>query len=684
MKSGWSDREAEGIVAKYAAAGVNEDIALRVYTSRLLGGNASLVLHGGGNTSVKTTLRDGVGDTQRAMCVKGSGWDMATIEPRGLPAVRLDPLRRLRSLDRLTDEEMVNQIRLALLDSSAPTPSIETLLHAFLPRKFVDHTHANAVLSLVDQPNSDEIAREVWGDDMAFISYIMPGFALSKAGADAFEATPLAKGLILDKHGIFTFADTAREAYELMIEMVSRAEARIASAKRRTFVARALPQTLASVAEIAPVLRGAVAQPFGGGAWRRMVLDHRSSDAVLDYVNGKDVVSYSQRGVVTPDHIIRTKKKPLIAPAPQAGGMETFATAITEAVAAYSEAYRVYFNSNNIDPRDPKTILDAMPRVILVPGVGLFGLGKDANAASVAADIAEATVRTITDAEGVGRYACLAEAELFRMEYWSLEQAKLSKAVDKPLQGQVAAITGGAGTIGAATARLFASNGAEVAILDIDGDRAAEVAASIGKFARGYECDVTDKGSVASCFDSIVGAFGGLDILVSNAGAAWQGRIGEIGDDMLRRSFDLNFFGHQNVAQAAVRIMLAQGTGGALLFNASKQAVNPGPNFGAYGLPKAATLFLSRQYALDYGSAGIRSNAVNADRIRSGILDDEMIAERAQGRGISVGTYMSGNLLGLEVTAEDVAQAFLHQASALKTSGSVTTVDGGNIAAALR
>jgi len=684
MKSRWSDKEARELVARYAEAGVNEEIALRVYTTRLLGADPSLVLHGGGNTSVKTALADGIGDGHQVICVKGSGWDMARIEPRGLPAVKLEPLRRLRKLDRLTDEEMVNQVRLALLDNSAPTPSIETLLHAFLPHRFVDHTHANAVLSLVDQPNSGEIAREVWGEEMAFLPYIMPGFALSKAAADAFDAAPTVKGLILDKHGIFTFAGSAREAYELMIEMVSRAEARIAKAANKAFAARALPGVPAPAAEVAPVLRGAVAQALGGGAWRQLVLDHRSSGAVMNYVNGIDLERYSQRGVVTPDHIIRTKNRPLIVTPPEAGGAEAFGAAARRAVAEYAEAYRAYFAAHNTDAGDPKTMLDPIPRVILVPGVGLFGLGKDAPAAAVAADVAEATVRTITDAEAVGRYECLPEGELFRMEYWSLEQAKLSKAKDKPLQGQIAAITGGAGTIGAATARLFAANGAEIAVLDIDGGKAAALADTISRLARGYECDVTDSRSVATAFDKIAGAFGGIDILVSNAGAAWQGKIGELDDTTLRRSFELNFFGHQNAAKAAVKIMLAQGTGGALLFNASKQAVNPGPDFGAYGLPKAATLFLSRQYALDYGAAGIRSNAVNADRIRSGILDDRMIAERSAARGVSETEYMSGNLLGLEVTADDVAQAFLHQALALKTTGSVTTVDGGNIAAALR
>jgi NAD(P)-dependent dehydrogenase (short-subunit alcohol dehydrogenase family) len=273
---------------------------------------------------------------------------------------------------------------------------------------------------------------------------------------------------------------------------------------------------------------------------------------------------------------------------------------------------------------------------------------------------------------------------MFDMEYWSLEQAKLGAAKELPLAGQVAVVTGGGGTIGAATACAFAQAGAEVALLDIDQTEAKIAAEAIGGAALAVKCDVTDAASVRAAFEKVVEAFGGVDIVVSNAGAAWQGRIGEVDEAILRKSFELNFYGHQRVAQAAVKIMLAQGTGGCLLFNVSKQAVNPGPNFGPYGLPKAATLFLVRQYAVDYGSDGIRANAVNADRIRSGLLTDAFIAERAKARGVSEQDYLSGNLLGREVTAEDVAQAFLHQALELKTTGDVTTVDGGNIAAAMR
>jgi NAD(P)-dependent dehydrogenase (short-subunit alcohol dehydrogenase family) len=273
---------------------------------------------------------------------------------------------------------------------------------------------------------------------------------------------------------------------------------------------------------------------------------------------------------------------------------------------------------------------------------------------------------------------------MFDCEYWSLEQAKLGAAKELPLAGQVTVITGAAGTIGAATAVAFAAAGAEIALLDVDEAAVLTTAKSVGGAALAVRCDVTDAASVRAAFARVTEAFGGVDIVVSNAGAAWQGRIGEVDEAILHKSFDLNFYGHQRVAQAAVRIMLAQGTGGCLLFNTSKQAINPGPNFGPYGLPKAATLFLARQYALDHGADGIRANAVNADRIRSGLLTDTMIAERAKARGLSETEYMSGNLLGREVTAEDVAQAFLAQALALKTTADVTTVDGGNIAAALR
>jgi NAD(P)-dependent dehydrogenase (short-subunit alcohol dehydrogenase family) len=322
--------------------------------------------------------------------------------------------------------------------------------------------------------------------------------------------------------------------------------------------------------------------------------------------------------------------------------------------------------------------------VVLVPGLGLFGLGETKRDAAIAADIAEEWIGVVRDAERIGRFESISEAATFDCEYWPLEQAKLVARKTPLLAGQIVAVTGAGGAIGAATAKAFAAAGAEVALLDVNVAAAREQAMHVGGSPLALACDVTEDASVRAAFQQIAAHFGGVDIVVSNAGAAWQGRIGEVDEEILRKSFELNFYGHQRVAQAAVKVMRTQGTGGCLLFNVSKQAVNPGPNFGPYGIPKAALLALTRQYALDYGVDGIRANAVNADRIRSGLLTEAMIASRAKARGLSEQVYMSGNLLGREVTADDVAQAFLHQALALKTTADVTTVDGGNIAAAMR
>ena len=684
MRNLWSDKDAHEAVKAWRGQGASEDVALCVYTTRLLGGEPRLVQHGGGNTSVKTTLREATGEAVEVLCVKGSGWDMATIEPPGLPAVRLRPLQALSPLRALSDEEMVNLQRGNLIDSTAPNPSVETLLHAFLPHKFVNHTHANAVLALCDRPGGLELARKVYGSRAPVVPYVMPGFALAKAAKEVFDANRDCEGLVLHKHGIFSFGATAREAYERMIALVARAERHLAREDHRRPVKSALPKRIAAVTDIAPVLRGLIALPLDGdgGRYKRFILDHRAGAKVMDYVRGRDLARYSQRGPVTPDHVIRTKPRPLILPAPEAGALDAFARAARRAVAKYQDDYRGYFARHNAKAEPKKQPLDAMPRVILVPGVGLFAAGVTAADARVAADIAETAISVIGDAEAGGGFESISEQDQFDIEYWSLEQAKLGKRVDKRLQGQVAVITGGAGTIGLATAAAFRREGAEVALLDLAAGRIKGAAKTVSGL--GVACDVTDRQSVDAAFAKVVAAYGGIDIVVSNAGAAWQGRIGEVNDAILRQSFELNFFANQAVAQAAVRVMLRQGTGGALLFNVSKQAVNPGANFGPYGLPKAATLALMRQYAVDYGSAGITSNAVNADRIRSGLLTGKLVKQRAKARGVSESDYLTDNLLHREVRADDVAAAFVSLALAPKTTGAVLTVDGGNIAAALR
>jgi len=686
MKSGWVESEAQAAIEHYARLGVGRDLALRVYTTRLLGRDPALVLHGGGNTSVKTTMPDLLGEEVAVLCVKGSGADMAVIEPAGLPAVRLERLRKLRARTALSDEDMVRLQRENLIEPAAPNPSVETLLHAFLPHKFVDHTHANAILSLVDQPDGEAICAGVYDGRIGVVPYVMPGFALAKLAADVYDAKPDVEGLILHKHGIFTFGESASEAYERMIALVTLAEERLRKNRKAVFATAQLPQAIAPVAAVAPVLRGACSLKDDKieGAWRRLILDFRATPGILNFVNGAELKRYSQAGLVTPDHTIRTKNWPLIVAAPERGKADDFKAAAHAAVQAFIAHYQAYFARQNARVGGIKKPLDPLPRVALVPGLGLFGFGRSKKDARIAADLAECAAAAITDAEAIGRFESISEADMFDMEYWSLEQAKLGVAKELPLAGQVAVITGAGGTIGAATAKAFAAAGAEVALLDLDEGAAKEKAKAIGGAALAVGCDVTDPASVPAAFERVAEAFGGVDVVVSNAGAAWQGRIGEVDEAVLRKSFELNFYGHQRVAQAAVKMMLAQGTGGCLLFNVSKQAVNPGPNFGPYGLPKAATLFLVRQYAVDYGSDGIRANAVNADRIRSGLLNDAFIAERSKARGVSERDYLSGNLLGREVTAEDVAQAFLHQALELKTTGDVTTVDGGNIAAAMR
>ncbi len=685
MKSRWSDQDAADFVSSYAAKNVSEDLALRVYTTRLLGGDPRLVLHGGGNTSVKMHMTDLLGDRVEVICIKGSGWDMGNIEPAGLPAVRLAPLRRLRALDRLSDEDMVNYQRVNLLDSTAPNPSVETLLHAFLPHKFVDHTHSTAVLSLTDQPHGEAIARDVFGDRVAYVPYTIPGFALARSVADVFDRHRGAEGLVLLKHGIFTMGENAREAYERMIGFVTMAEERLAR-NRKSIAISGPTEPLAHTVEIAPILRGAcaIARDALRGTVKRQVLCFRTSRPILDYVNGQELARYAQQGVVTPDHTIRTKNWPLLVPAPVEGGLAAWKSDVEKAVADFVAHYHAYFARNNARAEPKKSELDPFPRVVLVPGKGLFGLGATAKDAAIAADIAENTIEVITDAEAIGTYQPIPEADMFDVEYWSLEQAKLGKAAEKPLARQVAVVTGGGSGIGAATARALARAGAEVAVFDRNRAAAAFVARDCGASAIAVDCDVTKPESVRLAFDIVVKAFGGVDIVVSNAGAAWQGTIGSVDDETLRKSFELNFFAHQSVAQNAVGIMKAQGTGGCLLFNVSKQAVNPGKDFGPYGLPKASTLFLMKQYALDHGRDGIRANAVNADRIRTGLLTDEMIASRSQARGLSEKDYMSANLLAREVTAEDVADAFVYLATANKTTAAIVTVDGGNIEASLR
>ncbi len=682
MQSKWSESDARAYVRKYADQGYNEDVAIRTYTTRLLGQDPQLVLHGGGNTSVKTRMADNTGIEYDVLCVKGSGWDMGSIEPAGLPAVELQPLAALAALDSLSDENLVAAQRRMLLDPGAPNPSIEAVLHAIIPHRHVDHTHSNAIVALTNQPDGRDIIQDLF-PDTTIVPYVMPGFILAKVCLEALNRHAGSPHMILMNHGIFTYHDDPRQAYEDMITMVDKAEKRLEGGKARPFTGTDLPGRLMTVSEIAPILRGALAMETAiEGRPDRWILEHRASDEILHFVNGTDLAGYATRGNAAPDHSIRIKRFGVVLAAPDADDPAGFAASVTASVDKFKAEYAAYYQRNNARAGGGFVMLDPVPRIAYVPGVGLFGIGKTAKDAAICADLAEATVNVITRAEGIGTFTALPEEDLFDIEYWSLEQAKLAKSSDLPLTRQVAIVTGGAGVLGFAVARALAAEGASVALFDVNAQAVEKAAAEIN--AMPVVCDITDKHAVANAVANVAARFGGVDILISNAGAAFQGNMIEVDDATFEKAFALNFWGHHYVARACVKVMETQGSGGALVFNVSKQALNPGPAFGPYGTSKAALMALMKQYAIEHGSAGISSNAVNADRIMSNLLTEDFVAERSKARGITPEEYMRGNLLKREVLAEDVAAAFVHLVKARKTSGAVLTVDGGNVAAMVR
>ncbi len=684
MENKWNDSDAKAAIEKYKD--VAEDIALRVYTSRLIGADPSLVLHGGGNTSVKSRTRNKVNEEVDVLYVKGSGWDLDTLEPPGLPGVLLDHLQKLRSLDRLSDEEMVNEQRTHLLDASSPNPSVETLLHAFLPHKFIDHSHADASLIIANQPDAEKICRDIYGDRIGIVSYIMPGFALAKASVEVYEKNPDVEGLMLINHGLFTFGKTAKESYDRHIDAVNIAEKYINKVPLITLTPLEGPALTAGeealLTALGPILRGLYREQSG----KDWVLHHRADTQV--FASSKECEIWSQIGTATPDHVIRTKQKALLLNIQQWQDPDNLRQEVSQALNNYCESYRQYFETNKTLKGVDKTELDRLPRVLLVAGLGLVTIGKTVKEARIAADIYQHTIDILHKSFSVGDYQPLGSSDLFDMEYWSLEQAKLGKSKAPVLQGKVVYITGAASGIGLASAKLFAEQGANLFLADVTEDNLNAAAEEIRKKSKvgvaTKVLDVTDESSVRQSFGQLVQIFGGIDILISNAGNALQGAIGEVDMKILRASFELNFFAHQVLAAEALRLFLIQKSGGVLLFNASKAAFNPGKNFGPYALPKAALVALTKQYALDYGAEGIRSNAVNADRIRTALFSEDVLKERAQMRGLSPDDYFKSNLLQQEVYDTDVAQGFLSLALAEKTTGSIIAIDGGNIAASPR
>jgi rhamnose utilization protein RhaD (predicted bifunctional aldolase and dehydrogenase)/NAD(P)-dependent dehydrogenase (short-subunit alcohol dehydrogenase family) len=686
MDSLYDVAAAADLVASLADS-ASEALALRTYTARLVGRQPSLVLHGGGNTSVKTTATTILCNEVEVIHVKGSGWDLGTIEPAGHPAVRLESLRKLRALTSMTDEAMVNELRTNLLDAAAPNPSVETLLHAFLPARFIDHTHADAILALCDQPGGEAICRSVFGPGLVWIPYVMPGFALAKSCIDHYErvaATTTPTVMVLEKHGLFTWGETAQESYERTIEAVTRAERHAGKRTRPGSVAA--PHARVSDVDVLPRLRGALARLGRDAAERGPIVRLRSTSPILAFLARADAPDLVEKGCATPDHVLRTKPTALFIRDPAYGDSGRLTAQLEEAIEGYARAYDAYFDAMSRAKGVSKKKLDPWPRVVLLPGLGVCAIGSTARETDIALDIYEHTIDVMAAASAVGQYEPCARADLFDVEYWSLEQAKLKPPSREPLSRAVALVTGAASGIGRATAARLVASGAHVAMLDRDGSgltSAAETVAA-GKADRvlPIPTDVLDGGQVRAALGRVVREWGGVDVVVSNAGTAPQGMLDtDAGEAALRASLEINALSHLTVARAAVDVMTTQGHGGCLLFNASKAAFNPGPGFGPYAVAKASLVALTRQYAIDLAPRGIRSNAVNADRIRTQLFAGGVLESRAQARGLSVDDYFRSNLLAREVTADDVADAFVYLATARATTGCIVTVDGGNASA---
>jgi len=692
MQSRWNDKDARACCQAYASCG--ERLALRIYTSRLIGADAELVLHGGGNTSVKDVARDLLGREIEVMHVKGSGSDLGDVEPGGLPAVRLEPLRELRALQSLSDDDMVNVVRSALLDSKAPNPSVETLLHAFLGHVFVDHTHANAILALTDQPEGERLVHDAFGDDVAVLPWIMPGFPLAKAVADAYERQPDCRGIVLRKHGLFTFADDARESYERTIELVDRAERYISrqigavpamlAGKPAPLPAERREQTLAAAL---PVLRGAVATRFDGALGdevHRVVVDARCADDLAAFSAHPDAPSLCALGPITPDHVIRTKGVYMFLSADAAAQPDTCRREVEGFVASYRDYYEQHGS------RMGSAMIAPEPVVAVIEGVGLAAFGATRKAARIAADIAEHTLRVKAAAQALGRYEPLDPSELAEMEYWPLERKKLKSVQRAPLQGQVAFVTGAAGAIGGGIVEALLENGACVFATDVDAERLgaamARFAASGDRLVSGVG-DLTDGDAVDALFDECCRAFGGVDCIVPNAGIAWVGRIEEMDVGRFERVLDVNATATMRVLRRAASILRAQGTGGSVVLQASKNTFAPGKAFGAYSASKAAALQLARIAALEFAEFGVRCNVINADAVfgDEGVpsqLWQQVGPDRMKARGLDEeglrDYYRQRSLLRVDVLPRHVGEAVaFFAAGRTPTTGAVLPVDGG-------
>lgn len=652
MKSRWNDQDADQL---------DDPLSLRAYTSRLIGGDEDLVLHGGGNTSVKTSVPDLFGEEQEVLYVKGSGWDLASIEPAGFAPVRLEVLKRMAALEALSDTDMVRHQRAAMLDPSAPNPSVEAILHAIIPFRYVDHTHADAVVTLSNTPDGERIIRRVYGERVLVVPYVMPGFELARriAALTADVDWTSLDGMVLMHHGVFSFADDARESYERMIRLVDQAENHLES----NGALKVASNAASSEVDCRKLSRLRQAVSMAAGKPMLVRIDDSAEAVGFSEISGLDDIA--QRGPLTPDHVIRTKRVPLI-----------IRDDIDNCVAGFIDDYKRYF-VNNTD--GAVTCLDPAPRWGIWPGRGMLSFGASAAEARAVSDIARHTARAIQWAEALGGWRTLPEKDIFQVEYWELEQAKIKTTSDRPpLQGKVALVTGAAGGIGRACVSALLERGAAVVAVDMK----AMMASEFGRpEVKTVQCDVSDAGRIRSAIDQGIRAFGGLDIVISNAGVFPASRsIEDMDDDTWQHSLAVNLSSHQYLLRYCVPY-LKNGIDPAVVIVGSKNVPAPGPGAAAYSAAKAGLTQLARVAALELGEFGIRVNTVHPNAVfDTGMWTEATVRSRARRYDMSVDEYKSNNLLKTEITAADVAGMICEMAGPVfsKTTGAQVPVDGGN------
>ncbi|HLE53071.1 MAG TPA: bifunctional aldolase/short-chain dehydrogenase [Anaerolineales bacterium] len=667
-----------------------------VYRSNLLGRDRRVVNVYGGNTSAKIMETDHLGRPVEVLWVKGSGSDVADITEQGFAGLRLAEITPLIARQAMSDEEMVAYLSHCTHALNRPRQSIETLLHAFVPARHVDHTHPDAVISLACSSTGQELCQELWAERAVWIDYTRPGFTLSKWIAQGIQANPKAELVVMGKHGLLSWGETSQECYQRSIRVIQEAEDFIANRRqgRVIFPGNSVPALVAEqrrqvLARVLPELRGAVSKE------RPAILQVDDSPEVLAFTGSAGADNLSQVGAACPDHLVHTKRQPLFVDWRPEEGEEALPAGLAAGVESFVAAYAAYFAACS---RAGDKIGDPYPRVILIPGIGLVTTGADAQAADVSRQLYQRAIQVMEGSQSLGQFVSLDPQEAYDVEYWPLELYKLTvKPPPRELAGRVAVVTGGASGIGRATAHRLAQDGAHVAIFDLNLEGAQAVAEEIDKaqgFRRGMavHCDVTDEAAVVAAFKQVVLAYGGVDIVVSNAGIAISAPIEEVRLADWDRTLDILAKGYFLVSREAFRIWIRQRMGGSLVYVASKNSVVAAKNASVYGAAKAAELQMARCLAEEGGAYGIRVNVVMPDAVIQGssIWNQGWRQARAAGYGIKPEEleeyYRQRTTLKVNVYPENIAEAisFLAGPRASRTTGGVLTVDGGVMAAYMR